>query len=63
MVDASGEIEVNSMSSEQEIPFKPNAFGFYYLILDVELNGAHVYLNTAEMQEYGIVYVAALQGN
>ena len=63
MVDASGEIEVNSMSSEQEIPFKPNAFGFYYLILDVELNGAHVYLNTAEMQEYGIVYVTALQGN
>ena len=58
-----GGIVVNSASSVQEIPFKPNAFGLYYLIIDVELNGAHVYLNTAEMQEYGVVYVEALQGN
>lgn len=64
MIDATspeGGIIVNAKESEQLIPFKPNAFGLYYLILDVELNGAHTYLNTAEEQEYGIVYVEALQ--
>ena len=66
MIDAmspEGGIPVHAMSSVQEIPFKPTEFGLYYLILDVELNGAHVYLNTAEMPEYGVVYVEALQNN
>lgn len=66
MIDATspeGGIVIGADESEQSIPFKPNAFGLYYLILDVELNGAHTYLNTAEEQEYGIVYVEALQNS
>ncbi len=64
MIDATspvGGIAVNSASSIQEVPFKPSAYGLYYLILDVELNGAHTYLNTAEELLYGIVYVEEQQ--
>ena len=55
MLQATGELTfVNGAAS---IPFKPLTNGRYYLILENQLNGASVFVNSAI--NYGVIYVEA----
>ena len=57
MVNASGELEfVNGVAS---IPFAPLVAGSYYFILENELNGAKIIMNSALRPDMGIIVVRA----